>query len=910
MNGQHLQRSNTASKTASRATTPGLPAQNTTRPQPAKTTAAVPSKRVTKAAPEQTVDLDVFDVPSDDEEASLPIPEAPRLTSRHVSKESGKQLGTSRVALTKVPQKIVGKQKELGSLQNRKRKGSVSLAAVSRPTSERSQEPLIAKRDRKVPKRDQGTSPGHDTTTAPMPRPAPQITTLEVATNKPRRTRTRTVPVIDQPTMLKGQSSPAVLHKMTPAEQISKQTHEESIPEVPASDDTMYDIPDTISTPVRATPLRRTTTSTPGSVTPRQKDLFSTLLGGSAAPKTPASALASLQLTEQKPRSLLSALARSKSDVAYSSQAKKTRLLTTLKNGDTSSEEEDSGSDEEVDNIVVAEHDVDMDKTPVQTKRPVLERNISGLRKEETTAADSQTSQTSSGAVTRPKLTYATQRSYLQDANSEEEFLMSMDLDDNWKLDSQAASTDDEEGSTSQPRTHHELRKYGQNTMFSWDMEESIREISDESNKGGRRSAMMDLCTKMADAGFVSQLLDSGFMHQLLDSITSSGDTVFDFVSTASLLFILQTKPAYAVVDQISQSGVTASLTRLAANEAHISRIARDRKSNMSKIAQESLAEFCTMVLAAKVWSFRIPEKASPQILALKTVDLLTRSLRESGSTEALLTANDVLKIVSVCTSPSGRIKAGKSSPQDLLVLDLVISVLETVSIADQDSSIWSTKVLQTLSDVVPVFFEDRGLANTVEALKLCTILTNNKPKACQPFATQTFVRPLVNLVVTRFDLLETGGLDAERRTQVLATLTLGLGTMINLAELSDQARLNAMDDSGSIDALVKTFIAGSQRADEADSLEETRFGVTVGFLTVLLGNMCLNSVVRSKVQAILPDQRLSLLLEKMRDFARIHAHVDKNTASRFEGPEGQQALSNYYIRIMHVVKKLESAKE
>nr|GFD59459.1 hypothetical protein [Tanacetum cinerariifolium] len=80
---------------------------------------------------------------------------------------------------------------------------------------------------------------------------------------------------------------------------------------------------------------------------------------------------------------------------------------------------------------------------------------------------------------------------------------------------SQTVSTDDEDGPTSQPRTHHELIKHGQNTMFSWDMDESIREISNGPHKGGRRSAMMDLCTKMADAGFISQLLDSGFMHKL-----------------------------------------------------------------------------------------------------------------------------------------------------------------------------------------------------------------------------------------------------------------------------------------------------------------------------------------------------------------------------------------------------------
>ncbi|KAJ4363327.1 hypothetical protein N0V95_001100 [Ascochyta clinopodiicola] len=524
-------------------------------------------------------------------------------------------------------------------------------------------------------------------------------------------------------------------------------------------------------------------------------------------------------------------------------------------------------------------------------------------------------------------LTYAAQRSYLQEANPEDEFLISMDIDDSWKMDSQTVSTDDDDEPTSQVRTHHELKKYGQNTMFSWDMEESIREISDESNKSARRSALMDLCIKMADAGFVSQLVDSGFMHKLLENIVSKDDVIFDFLATASVLFVLQTKPAFAVVDQIHQSGIMTSLIKVVDNDIDISRIARDRKSNMSKIAQESLVDFRALVLEAKAWMSNTPERASPQILALKTIDLLVRNLRESGSTESLLSPAEVSKIVKVFAIPSSRIKTTKASSQDIMTVDLAVSILETVSIAEQDHSTWPIKIMQHLAEVLPVFFEDNGSSKTVESMKLCMNITNNKPKACQPFSVQAFVQPLVHFIVGRFDMLHRGGLDAERRTQILAALTLSLGTMINLAELSDQARQNSVDDRNSIEVLVKTFVVGSERAAEvcdfsfyvpnihakyrqADSVEESEFSVQIGFLTVLLGNLCLNDTVRSKIRASLPGQQLQPLLNQMKEFARIHEHVDKGTASRFEGPEGKEALNNYYVRIMHVVKKLEGARE
>jgi hypothetical protein len=91
--------------------------------------------------------------------------------------------------------------------------------------------------------------------------------------------------------------------------------------------------------------------------------------------------------------------------------------------------------------------------------------------------------------------------------------------------------------------------------------------------------------------------------------------------------------------------------------------------------------------------------------------------------------------------------------------------------------------------------------------------------------------------------------------------------------------------------------------------VEESELGVVIGFLTVLLGNLCLNSTIRSKVCASLPEKQLNLLLDKLKEFARIHEHVDKKTANGFKGPEGQETLNNYYIRIMHVVKILEGTK-
>ncbi|KAG9202677.1 hypothetical protein G6514_004169 [Epicoccum nigrum] len=902
---QRLQGSNTSSKQTSRTTTLTLPTQAVSKARPTNAVFAAHSSKPARSIAKPSASMDEFDVPSDNEDTSVPISKAPNQRPRQPIKSTVKESGIVRIPSVDKSRKAPVKSNEVGGSQNRKRKGSVHLEATVKPVVEGRQDTSNIERERKVAKRKEGASPGHEPPRTTTARSTLSASTGEPMINKPKRTRMRTVPYTKQPAMAKGQSSPAVLHKMLPVEQPGRSSYKETVAEVPASDDTMYDIPDAITTPVRPS-LRRNGSSTPGSVTPRQRGLFSTLLEGTAAPKTPASAIASLQLSEKKPRSLLGALARSKSDISHSKQSRKARLIDTLKVEESSSEEDDSESDSEADNTLTAEYEVDADRTPVQAKHTFITKKVDDDVEIKTTAAESQASQASQTvpmAPSRPKLTYASQRSYLQEENPEDEFLMSMDLDDNWRMDPQAVSTDDEDGPTSQPRTHHELRKHGQNTMFSWDMEESIREISSLSNRSGRRSAMIELCTKMVDAGFVSQLLDSGFMHKLLEHMLSPGDTIFDFIAAAAILFVLQTKPAFAVVDQIQCSGVTKMLMTLADKDTDISKIARDRKSNMSKIAQESVSEFCALVLESQVWTSGVPEKMSPQLLALETIDMLTRSHRESGSTDALLTPGDVSKVVNVCSITSKRVESSKSSVKDKLVIDLAISILETVSVADQDYSMWPTRVVQQLSDTLPIFFEIDALSKTMEAMKLCMHITNNKPKACQPFSTPAFIKSLVRFIVARFAHLDASDPD---RSQVLAELTLALGAMINLAELSDQARLHAVNDADAIKTLVKTFQVGAERTAEATSVEESSVSVVIGFLAVLLGMLCLNSTARSQVQCLFPDERLGPLFDIMQQMARLNEHVDKKTAKRF--PEGRNTLNNYYTRIMHVVKKLESA--
>jgi len=87
--------------------------------------------------------------------------------------------------------------------------------------------------------------------------------------------------------------------------------------------------------------------------------------------------------------------------------------------------------------------------------------------------------------------------------------------------------------------------------------------------------------------------------------------------------------------------------------------------------------------------------------------------------------------------------------------------------------------------------------------------------------------------------------------------------------------------------------------------MEESQSSVAVGYLSVLVGNLCLNKTVKTKVRAQLPGGELTTLVDKIKEFVRVHEHANRK-AKQYEGEEGQETWQNYTARIMLVVEQLE----
>ncbi|KAG9195961.1 hypothetical protein G6011_01082 [Alternaria panax] len=882
-----------------------VPAPHQTKAQKnVKTALAPPAKKVPGKAPAKPADdLAVFDVPMSDEEA----PPTVKKISRQAQSAGPKEAAKKSKRTPEESHKDTAESDDSNASKKRKRQGSVSsTATITRPVVQNKREQSVPQRSRKYQKNEDGASPGHGSSDQRIASSIQKVQLPAPVINKPTRTRQRTVPVLAPRTITKGQSSPAMLNGMIPSRQPSKPSPVKEVFEVAELEDqTMYDIPDPLTTPVR-----KSKASMPGSVTPRQKDLFGGLLSDSSSSTTPMPSISNLQLTDCKPQSLIGSLARSKSDVTHSAKARKTRLIDTLKPSEPSSDDYEEGSSE-------AGDDSEASSNYSWTARESLleSRNVhhtmalsDNMDVDSQAKVDSQTSQTTSGFGMRPKLTYAMARSYLKEDNPEDDLLISMDLDDGFGSQSQretrsVSESDAEQNSQAQAQQIHELRTRGRNTVLQHEAEMMIEETSTTTSKNIRRSAMIDLCTKMADEKFCDQLLDSTLAHQFFQNISVGGEIIFEFVAAVATVFVLRTNPASSVLDQLHETGSLTNLIKLANNDADIKEIAKDRKTNLSKIAKESVLSFRTLVQQSSVWSPAVAEKVSPRLVALKAIELLIVGLRKAGNVDMLLNQKMISQTAEIASDSNDRLESNNGGSEDNSTLEMVLSILESTSATRQIQATWPTGVLQRIAKFVPRFFQPDAASSTMLAVKLCMNLTNNKPKACLPFSAKAFVQPLMQSIIEKFRSIN-AGLALEKRTEILDSLVLSLGAAINLAELSDQMRLNATDE---IDTLVEIFIEGMKRASQAASVEESHSGVAIGYLGVLLGNLSLNDIIRTKVRTLLPNKRLDTLVDSIKDFVRVHQHVDQKSED-FEGAEGQEALQTYTARLMLVVERLQNA--
>lgn len=740
--------------------------------------------------------------------------------------------------------------------------------------------------------------------------PAPSTASAPHATKVARPRRNETPATVDKPSLPKGKSAPTLLKRMLP----SPETKPSSPTEPPLSSTSPEAPYEEVDMPIPAIPPTRTSKSPFGTVTPRQHKAWSNLLDDADTESPSAFNLNELKLTQSvKPRKTM--LQRSSSDMTHAAGNRRRRLIDTLKQDTDSDSDDDDDNDEN-------ETMVDADEGPLfkPTKLGSIESphdysSKSSQRTQATTdfSQESASSQTSAPATSGPKLTYARTRSYLNESSLEDELMLGLptldSLGPSRRTQPQGDPDDLEEGGAS-IRNIHELRAAGTARRVVDDIENLLDDIEEKkaNSLSRRRSALMELCTKLKDKSYISRMVDHGLDSRLFHFCGATTDPVLGFlVASAMELMALAEAPKTTVAAMYS-AGCLRTLNGLLKLDSDIEKIAKERRNNMSKVARDMLAEFRSL-LKEMIWPEDPPDVVSPRVVALKSLESVVRQLRKSGNSEDLLGFRAFTDVAALAKDPAEKLAAGSASASETALLGLTLSILEfgslnatawTNSSTDADAS-----MNQLAGSVDAVLNSDTSGTDHLEVLvlRLTLNLTNNNPEVCNVFASPTLVQNLLRSIDSRCQALSTQ-LDEEEHMKTLDRLILSLGAMINLAEFSDRARVASMKDGdGLLNSLVRCFLEGMERAAQADSVEESQSSVAYGYLAVLLGNLCQTWAVREKVRVKLPQQRLDVLIHAVQEFISVHQKVDKEA---FDSEEGREVWANYTARLQGVINRLQ----
>jgi hypothetical protein len=446
-------------------------------------------------------------------------------------------------------------------------------------------------------------------------------------------------------------------------------------------------------------------------------------------------------------------------------------------------------------------------------------------------------SESQNSQLSGPKFTYSRQRSMLEEQDLMQELALGMPSQPSQpggrrgrrgsiptlKPLASFHEEEDEDSTIGAVRNVHELRKAGANNRFLDEVQDYLDRIGrpDSTKLSMRRSGLLDLASKMKDKEFAGKFRANGMEMKLFMHLGLEQDVVSGYLMVSLLITTLMDGSIPHVIAQLRRQGITRLLIRLLDCPSSIAAVTRDRKTNMSKVAQSLVAEHHDYLLIIPVWDELQPQLISPRTLALKCIERMVRQTREAGN------ASDIFS-KELTTNLFGLLQSGSqlewwNLPKDRQAIDfyLALSALESHSITARtvhDESIWISDYLPIIADTLVIALSrplDTFGQQQALILRLTLNVTNNNPKASDVFARPALMSVIGRTLVAKFQQISRF-LTEDDFTVVIEHLVLCLGMMINLADRSSAVRESLQslegDVSDPLDSMVQTFLENQER--------------------------------------------------------------------------------------------------
>ncbi|KAF4634660.1 hypothetical protein G7Y89_g3445 [Cudoniella acicularis] len=550
-------------------------------------------------------------------------------------------------------------------------------------------------------------------------------------------------------------------------------------------------------------------------------------------------------------------------------------------------------------------------------------------------AASASSTQSSQNAG--PKITYSRQRSML----AEEDLMQALALD----MPSQPVQgsqgrkprrgslpslqplpsfheEEEDDGTGAVVRSVHELRQAGANNRFLDEIEDLLDRIGNPT--GGqismRRSGLLDMASKLKDKNFARQFRANSVEQRLFVHLGQETDIISGSLMISLLIAVLvDGNVAHVMVQQLRRQGIARLLIRLLESEAGIVVIAKERKNNMTKIAQKLMFDHHEYLLQLPVWEELKPRVLSPRTLALKCLELMVRQTREAGNAGDIFSKELTTKLFAILTSASD--DRSWALPEDPLAIEfyLALSALESHSITARtvhDENIWITDYLPIIADALEVALRkpvDDFEKQQALILRLTLNVTNNNPKASDVFARSSLMSVIGKTIVAEFRLISRF-MTEEDFSVAFEHLIMVLGVMINFAEWSPTARESFQGLEGHsndpLDDMIQTFMDDQERTSQAESVVETQKNVAFGYLSVLLGYLALLPAISERIRVQQPRKTLRPLVASIEEFIGHHKTVDSQIAEDEDGHNPHSGLTERLESLVHKLGALQGSEK
>ncbi|RKF76154.1 putative rheb small monomeric gtpase protein [Golovinomyces cichoracearum] len=432
----------------------------------------------------------------------------------------------------------------------------------------------------------------------------------------------------------------------------------------------------------------------------------------------------------------------------------------------------------------------------------------------------------------------------------------------------------------------HELRKSGAMKRFVDECTDLFDRIgSSEIKSPLRRSGLVELAGKMMDMSFVQNFLANSMEQQLFIDLDKETDILSGFLIISILISVLMRGPLAHIIPLLCRHGITKLIIDLLGHEIGIAAVCKDRKTNMSKMAQSLVIEHHNSLLKLPLWNDLELEILSPRTIALGCLKIISQQSPNAEVSYDVFSDELSSNLFSIMKSISCEESFKNKRSVDFFLTVVCLQTHYTTACSLLDESKWIKSYLPLLADVLETDLTySCGLSNDAHLviLKMTLQVTNNNQLATEVFARPSLLLVLSKTLVSQFHVINSP-LAKDGFLRILDHISLLLGVLMNFSEWSQYVRecmqnFESQDDVDPLREMIYIFQERSEKISQAESEQETLQNVVLGYLSVTLGFLSLHPPIGERLR-----KQKHKLLACIEEFILIHKLADKSLLNQEE---------------------------